>query len=119
MKMKLLAAATSVPLLASGASFAAQEQAFLAPQKAAAILADGSPWSADTPDGKTLKFTLKKDGTGSIRGPMPFTLSITWTVRGDAMCITGKMGTKCLRFRDVPRGLQGWDGDKPDLKFSR
>ena len=118
MKISLLAAA-SIAILASSASFAAQGQAFMAPQKAASVLADGVPWAAATPDGKTLKFTLKKDGTGSIRGPMPFTLSISWTVMGDQMCITGKMGTKCLRFQAIPGGLQGWDGDKKDLTFSR
>ena len=112
-------AAAAAAIFASNPTFAAQDQAYLPAQKAATILADGVPWSADAPDGKSLKFTLKKDGTGSIRGPMPFTLSITWAVKGDAMCISGKMGTRCLRFREVPGGLQGWDGDKPDLKFSR
>ncbi|MGC5841126.1 hypothetical protein [Mesorhizobium abyssinicae] len=37
----------------------------------------------------------------------------------DQICISGKRGTRCLRFREAPGGLQGWDGDKPDLKFSR
>lgn len=117
MKTKLRLAAVSVALLASSPSFA--EEAFLPSQKAAAVLADGLPWSALAPDGKTLTFTLKKDGTGSIRGPLPFTLSVTWAVKGDVMCISGKMGTRCLRFREAPGGLQGWDGDTPDLKFSR
>ncbi|GLU29897.1 hypothetical protein Brsp01_51300 [Brucella sp. NBRC 12950] len=84
-----------------------------------ATLADGHPWSAKAPDGKTLKVTLMKDGTGSMRGPMPFTLSVTWAVKGETVCFSGKMGTKCLRFREAAGGLQGWDGDKPDLKFSR
>ncbi|OWV85272.1 hypothetical protein ATY78_26030 [Rhizobium sp. R635] len=118
MKTYLRLAALAVAALAASPSFSQQEQ-FLPSPKAAAILADGAPWSALAPDGKTLKFTLNKDGTGSIRGPMPFTLSVTWTVKDDAMCISGKMGTRCLRFRSVPGGLQGWDGDKPDLKFSR
>lgn len=117
MKTNRWVAAVSLAILSSSLSFAAE--AFLSPRKAAAVLADGQPWSAVVPDGKTLTFTFKKDGTGSIRGPMPFTLSVTWTVEGDAVCISGKMGTKCLRFQTVPRGLQSWDGDKPDLKFSR
>ncbi|MEK1933386.1 MAG: hypothetical protein AAAC47_27135 [Pararhizobium sp.] len=119
MKTKLWLAVVSVALLASSPSFAEEGQAFLPPQRAAAVLADGVPWSALAPDGKTLKFTLRQDGTGSIRGPLPFSLSVTWTVKGDAMCISGKMGVRCLRFREAPGGLQGWDGDKPDLKFSR
>jgi hypothetical protein len=117
MKTNLRVAALCAAILVSSPSFAVQ--AFLSPQKAAALLADGQPWSALAPDGKTLKVILKKDGTGSIRGPLPFALSITWSVQGDAMCIAGKMGTRCLRFREISGGLQGWDGDKPDLKFSR
>ncbi|MFT4182200.1 MAG: hypothetical protein QM636_09825 [Rhizobium sp.] len=119
MKMHLGPAALAAAILAASPVFAAEGPAYLAPQKAAGILADGNPWLADAPDGKTLKVTLNKDGTGSIRGPLPFTLSVTWTIKGETMCISGKMGTKCLRFREVPGGLQGWDGDKPDLKFGR
>ncbi|MBA8832613.1 hypothetical protein ELG97_35170 (plasmid) [Rhizobium leguminosarum] len=118
MKTYLRLAGALIAALAASPAFSAQEP-FLPSEKAAAILADGAPWSALAPDGKALKVTLAKDGTGSIRGPMPFALSITWTVKDDAMCISGKMGTHCLRFRSVPGGLQGWDGDKPDLKFSR
>lgn len=112
-------AAAAAAFFASSLSFAGQQQAYLPPANAAAILADGVPWSALAPDGKTLKFTLRKDGTGSIRGPLPFTLSVTWAVKDDTMCISGKMGTRCLRFQAIPGGLQGWDGDKPDLRFSR
>ena len=119
MKSNLRAAAVPLAVLASSPSFAAENKAFLAPRNAAAVLADGQPWSAVVPNGKTLNFTFKEDGTGSISGPMPFTLSLTWKVKDDAMCISGKMGTKCLRFQTVPGGLQSWDGDKPDLKFSR
>lgn len=119
MKTHLRLAAAIMAIIASSPAFAAQGQSYLTAQKAAAILADGAPWAADAPDGKKLKVTLAKDGTGSIRGPMPFALSLTWALKGDTMCIVGKMGTKCLRFSEVPGGLQGWDGDKPDLKFSR
>lgn len=106
-------------VLASTTVFAATDQTYVPAERAAAILADGQPWSALAPDGKTLKFLLKKDGTGSIKGPLPFTLSVTWTVKGDTMCINGKMGEKCLRFKVAPGGLQGWDGEKADLRFSR
>jgi len=119
MKMNLRLAALCGALLAASTALAQDGKPFLPTQQVAAVLADGQPWSALAPDGKTLKVTLKKDGTGSIKGPMPFTLSLTWGVKGDAMCINGKMGTKCLRFRQVAGGFQGWDGDKPDLKFSR
>ncbi|ASY58471.1 hypothetical protein [Sinorhizobium sp. CCBAU 05631] len=119
MKTNLRVAAVCGAILAASPTFAAEGQAFLPPQQAAAVLADGQAWSALAPDGKTLKITLKKDGTGSIRGPLPFTLSVTWAIKGDGVCINGRMGTRCLRFSEVAGGLQGWDGDKPDLKFSR
>jgi len=119
MKNALRITMAIVTMLASSASFAAVDQAYVPAQRAAAILADGQPWSALAPDGKTLKFLLKRDGTGSIKGPLPFTLSVTWTVKGDTMCINGKMGEKCLRFKEAPGGLQGWDGEKSDLRFSR
>jgi hypothetical protein len=119
MKFSLRLAAASTTILTAIPSFAAKGPAFLPPQQAVAILADGRPWSADAPDGAALKITFKKDGTGSVSGPMPFSVSLAWTVKGDAMCISGKMPTKCLRFSEVPGGLQSWDGDKPDLKFSR
>jgi hypothetical protein len=106
-------------ILAASPAFAQEGKSFLPPQQAAAVLADGVPWSALAPDGKTMKVTLKRDGTGSIRGPMPFALSVTWTVEHEAVCFDGKMGRKCLRFSMAAGGLQGWDGDKPDLKFSR
>ncbi|WP_246792433.1 hypothetical protein [Rhizobium leguminosarum] len=47
-----------IAALAASPAFSGQEQ-FLPSEKAAAILADGVPWSALAPDGKTLKFTLK------------------------------------------------------------
>jgi hypothetical protein len=119
MKTNLRLAAACAVMLASSSSFAAKGQAFLSSQQAMAILADGRPWSADAPDGAALKITFKKDGTGSVSGPMPFSVSFTWTVKDEAVCISGKMPTKCLRFHGLPNGLQSWDGDKPDLKFSR
>lgn len=119
MKIKLQLAAMCGALLATGTTFAQEGKPFLPAPQVASILADGQPWSALAPDGKTLKMTLKKDGTGSIKGPMPFALSVTWTVKGEAVCFNGKMGIKCLRFSETAGGFQGWDGDKLDLKFSR
>lgn len=118
MKTDLKIATAAIAILAASHVFAAQGQAYLQPQKAAAILADGAPWSADAPNGRSFKLTLNKDGTGSIRS-MLFTLSTDWTVKGDAVCISNRMMTKCLRFSEIPKGLQGWDGDKPDLMLTR
>lgn len=109
----------AIAALASASTFAAEGEAYLPTQTVTAILADGVPWSAESPNGRTFKLTLNKDGTGSIRGPLLFTLSATWAVKGDAMCISSTMMSKCLRFREVPGGFQSWNGDKPDLKLSR
>lgn len=118
MKNRILMAILPIALAAT-CTFAAEGKTYIPSEKAAALLADGHPWSADAPDGKTLKITLNRDGTGSIKGPMPFTLSVKWSLVGEALCIDGKMGTRCLRFSETSAGLQGWDGNKPDLKFSR
>jgi len=105
-------------LFASTSSFAA-EGSFLPIEKVVATLADGKAWSAETPDGKTIKIIFNADSTGSIRGPVPIPLSLTWTVDGELLCIKTKMATPCLRFTQVSGGLQGWKGGKKDLKLTR
>ncbi|MDD1520769.1 MULTISPECIES: hypothetical protein [Bradyrhizobium] len=112
-----LAAAVAVRILIATPALA-QGQPYLPAQKAAGILADGTPWSADAPNGRSFKLTLNKDGTGSVRATL-FTQSVSWTIKGDAMCLSGTMMSKCLRFREIPGGFQAWEGDKPDLKISR
>ncbi|MGG7579768.1 hypothetical protein [Rhizobium sp. Nf11,1] len=119
MKTHVKIATAAVSILAASTTFAAQGQGYLPPQKAAAILADGAPWSADAPNGRSFKLTLNKDGTGSIKGPLMFALSVNWKFKGDTMCLNTTMMSKCLRFREVPGGLQGWNDDQPDLKLSR
>lgn len=100
-------------------SFADDSKVYLSPQKATAILADGKPWLSSGPDGKPLKLTLNKDGTGSINGPMPFKLSVKWFIEGETVCLNGLMGTKCLRFQEIAGGFQGWEGNKPEMKLAR
>ncbi|MDG4904533.1 MULTISPECIES: hypothetical protein [unclassified Mesorhizobium] len=120
MKIQLTLATAAVAIFASiPTSFAAGGQDYLPPQKAVAILADGAPWSASAPNGRSFKLTLNKDGTGSIRGPLLFTLSVNWAIKGDAVCLKNTMISKCLQFREIPGGLQGWNGGKPDLKVTR
>ncbi len=114
--LRLTAAAAAI--LASIPAFAA-ERAYLPSQRAAAILADGTPWSAYAPTGRSFKLTLNKDGTGSIRGPLPLPMSTSWAINGDALCITNRMISKCLRFTEIPGGFQGWEDGKLDLKISR
>lgn len=103
-------AAACVAILASSPLFAAEGQAFLSSQKAASVLADGLPWSADTPDGKTLKFTLKQDGTGSIRGPMPFTLSVTWAVKVMISASLERWAPSAFASARFPEGFRAGTG---------
>lgn len=116
---RLATAAAALLASISIAAFAEEARDYLPPEKAAEVLADGVPWSAAAPNGRNFKLTLNKDGTGSVRGGLPFTMSITWTIKGEAMCLSGTMMAKCLRFQETPGGIQSWDGDKPDLKLSR
>lgn len=117
MKTQPRLATAAVAILASFAALAEEGQDYLPPQKAAEAVADGVPWSAVAPNGRNFKLTLNKDGTGSVKGP--FTLSVTWVVKGEELCLSGTMMAKCLRFREIPGGLQSWNGDKPDLKLTR
>lgn len=110
---------SSIALLASVHAAAQDEQPYLPPQKAAAVVADGVPWSASATNGRNFSLTLNKDGTGSIRGGLPFTLTVDWAIKGEELCLSGTMMSKCLRFKEIPGGLQSWSGDKPDLKLSR
>jgi hypothetical protein len=112
-------AAAVVAAIASFATHADDGQDYLPAQKAAEALADGAPWAAASPNGRNFKLTLNKDGTGSIGGALPFTLSVTWAIKGEAVCLTSRMMAKCLRFREIAGGFQSWDGDKPDLKLTR
>lgn len=111
--------AALVATLVSAPALAAAEPSYLPSQRAAEILVDGGVWSAHAPNGRTFDLTLDRDGTGKIRGPMPFALSVKWTVKQDALCISGTMMSKCLRFQEITGGLQGWNGDKADLRLTR
>lgn len=95
-------------------------QDFLRPTEAVRIIMDSQPWSAQSRDGKNLTLTLNRDGTGSARGPMPFAMPITWEIKGESVCITvGPAGTKCVRFRRVASGFEGWNGTQLDLELTR
>ena len=98
----------------------AHGQSFLPPAQVAEILADGRSWSGVMQDGRQVTITLNRDGTGSFRGPMPMVLSATWAIRGEDFCIRLRMaGLRCLRFRRVTGGLEGWRGDEPFMRLSR
>ncbi|RWI57072.1 MAG: hypothetical protein EOR16_15885 [Mesorhizobium sp.] len=110
--------AAIIAILASSRPSISQD-AFLPIEQVVTTLADGRPWTVNAPDGKKLSFTFNADHTASIRGPLPVPLSITWFVGGDELCLATPKGAKCLRFQQVPGGLQGWDDDKKDMKLVR
>lgn len=96
----------------------AAAQPFLPPPEAIKILADGGPWTAQVSGGMKAKITFNKDGTGVFEGPL--TLPTTWAIKGDAICLNLRVAsTKCLRFRQTKGGLEGWEGDKLDIRLTR
>jgi len=107
--------AIAIPL-ATAVPIGAQE--LLPVGQAARALADGRAWSAVTPDGRKTKMTFNADGTGSFEGPI--TMTTRWAVRGQEICIDLSVaGSRCLRFRRTPDGLQAYQGQQPDLRLSR
>lgn len=120
----------ALPLVAIG-SFAMTEaargqdtqgnaQAFLSSAQAAKTLADGRPWSGIMQNGRKATITLKPDGTGSFRGPAPLPIPATWSTKGDNFCVKISLaGTRCMRFRRVAGGLEGWRDNKPVMRLTR
>jgi len=100
-------------------ALAEETRQFISAKQAAEQLGDGKAWSAVDPDGTKLKLTLAPDGTGSVRGPIPIPMSVTWGVEGDQLCLTTKMGKRCLRFTRISGGLQGWENNQLGMRFRR
>lgn len=116
----VVVAAASLSCFAEPAIAQSPAPPFLAPEQAVRIVMDGRPWSAQSADGKNLTITLNRDGTGSAKGPMPFALAISWERKGQEICLNvGPGGVKCVRFRQVAGGLEGWKGNQLDLRLTR
>jgi hypothetical protein len=104
--------------MAFAAAAHAQSPGFVSAGDAMQRLADGQPWAALTPEGRRAAIVFANDGTGQFRGPL--TLSLTWRVVGETLCLDISIfGRKCLRLREVPGGYQGWLDDKLDLTLTR
>jgi hypothetical protein len=81
-------------------------------------IADGAPWRALTENGRRATITLNSDGTGTFEGPI--TMSITWAIERDVVCLNLRIaGKKCLTFRKVPDGYVGLADGKVDLTLTR
>lgn len=108
----------AMALIALSGPLAAQAPQFLAPADAVRVVADGKPWNGVTADGRKARITLNRDGSGSFEGPI--TLSISWAVMQEDICIKISIaGTKCLRFRRIAGGVEGWNAKGRDLTLTR
>lgn len=113
-----VAMASAASLSASSPAYGQGATEFLSPTQAVQVLTDGRPWSATTADGKRANMTFNKDGTGSFEGPI--TLSTSWEIKGQEICVNLRIAAaKCLRFRRVAGGLEGYQGPILDLRLSR
>jgi hypothetical protein len=108
-----------IPILAAmvPANAFAKPGEFLAPAEAVKVIMDGRPWSAVSGEGRRATLTLNRDGTGTFEGPI--TLSISWEVKGQNVCLYLKVDTLCVRFRPVAGGYAAYEGEKLDLTLSR
>lgn len=96
----------------------ANAQSFMVPAEAARVLADGQPWSVTTSEGRRARMTLNSDGSGTFEGPI--TISISWQIKAEDLCIDLKMaGNKCMRFRSTSGSYEGYSGTALDLTFTR
>jgi hypothetical protein len=115
---RLLAAVASAVTPFGGIARAQAEREFLRPAQAARILADSRPWIATRSDGHGGKMTYNPDGTGTFDGPM--TLSTTWTIKGEDICMNMRfVGVICHRFARVSGGLDGYLDGAVDLRLRR
>lgn len=96
----------------------AQAPEFLPVTEAIKRVADGKTWNGEGSGRPAAKITLNRDGTGTFEGPI--TMSISWERQGEDMCVNFKMaGTKCMRFRAIAGGYEGYITGKLDLKLTR
>ncbi|SFJ28320.1 hypothetical protein [Bradyrhizobium sp. cf659] len=112
-------AAIMTALGPSGGIVRAQaEREFLRPAQAAKILADSRPWAATGEGGRQARITFNPDGTGTFEGPM--TVSATWGIKGEDICITMTIiGVKCHRFAKVAGGLDAYTDSAVELRLRR
>jgi hypothetical protein len=120
MRLTTALLATALSSITVTPTTAQQPAEFMTPQQAIKGVMDGRPWLATTAEGRDMQATFNADGSASIKGPFPVPMSGSWVVKGQDICLTVSMaGTKCLRFRTVAGGFDGWVGGKPDLTLRR
>ncbi|MCA3246668.1 MAG: hypothetical protein ING29_09360 [Azospirillum sp.] len=96
----------------------AWSQTFLTTEEAIARIADGRAWNATTSGGRKVKIMLRPDGTGQFDGPI--STAIAWRVERSTICLKiGFMGERCLLFRPVDNGFEGWRDGVPEMTLAR
>ena len=113
------AAAILALLLAPAPPAQAQQASYLPVAEAVSALADGQPWAGTRPDGGMVRLTLHPNGIGRFEGPV--TRAITWSVRGQEICIAIGLpiGTRCLRFLRHGQGFAAHEAGEPAFTLSR
>ena len=69
-----------------------------------AVVADGSPWSMQSANGRSGELTLNPDGTGQMQ--MGFmSMDATWTPYPGGFCLDGPRGTRCVTLEAAGTGF--------------
>ena len=55
-------------------------------------ITDGQPWTASLANGRSLEMTFNPDGSGRVKFGF-LSRSITWSVRGEELCLAGMPGS--------------------------
>jgi hypothetical protein len=105
---RLLIVATAIGAPIAGAS----EVTFLTAPEATKSVADGKAWTGKRKGGETVRITINPDKTFVFDGPM--TISDTWFLRGDELCLRMGLflGDKCLRFAPNAGGFDAYEDEE-------
>ncbi len=85
-----------------------------------ALMADGQPWNATAPNGRTLQMTLNPDGTGQMKMGI-MRRNISWRGIDDGVCLDGMPtgGERCVTLTARGNGFVGRGPDGGEMAFSR
>lgn len=116
--MRLSPARIAAMLVIVASDATAQAPTYLAPAEVARVIADGRPWNVAAAGRPDARMTLNRDGTGTFGGPI--TMPVNWRFNGNAFCIeTTFADTKCLQYKPIAGGYEGYANGKLDLTLKR
>ncbi len=84
------------------------------------LMADGQPWNATVPNGRTMQMTLNPDGTGQMKMGI-MRRNISWRGIDDGVCLDGMPtgGERCMTLTAQGDGFVGQGPDGGEMAFSR